>query len=111
MEPYKIISYFECPHTNNVYHIHPELVQTENTINNETFGSFTMICHRCSKACDKDTCGKYSIAAGVDFGLFHRIKGLECPNLHEEMILSKYRLYQTIVKILPNGSGWQKNLQ
>ena len=44
MEPWKIISYFECPHSGDVYHLHPELVETENANNNGIQCSSTMIC-------------------------------------------------------------------
>ena len=49
-----------------------------------------------------------SIAAGVDFGNFRRIPGIIEPNLHEQIILAQMRLFQAIIKVMPNH-GYQQN--
>jgi hypothetical protein len=47
---------------------------------------------------------KLSIAAGVDFGHFNRL-GLTHPNLHEQLVLSRTRLYFSMFKISSNAKG------
>jgi hypothetical protein len=39
-----------------------------------------------------------SIAGGVDFGNYKHL-GLEKPNLHEQLIIARVRLYQVTVKV------------
>jgi hypothetical protein len=62
---------------------------------------------RCSKSLQNNEASLCSIARGVDFGFSGRIDGLEELNLHEELILAQYRLYQCVIKIMPNG-GWDQ---
>jgi hypothetical protein len=52
----------------------------------------------------KGTIPNLSIAAGIDFGYFQRL-GLTYPNLHEQLILSRTRLYFSIVKVSSNSKG------
>jgi hypothetical protein len=102
MEPWRVISCFHDVISDKLYHLHPELVElAENGL------STTMFCMRCSKSLQKCEASKLSIARGVDFGFATRIIGLEAPNLHEELILAKYRLYQCVIKVMPNG-GWNQ---
>ena len=42
------------------------------------------------------------IANGIDFGHFRRIPQLIEPNLHEQLIISQFRLFQVILKVVPN---------
>jgi hypothetical protein len=102
MEPWRVISCFHDITSDKLYHLHPELVELA-----ENGSSTTMFCMRCSKSLQKCEASKLSIARGVDFGYATRIKGLEVPNLHEELILAKYRLYQCVIKVMPNG-GWNQ---
>jgi hypothetical protein len=103
MEPWKVISCYHDQEMNVLYHLHPELVELINGI------PMTLFCPRCDKAQKDGKSSDYSIAAGIDFGSYHRIPGLEVPNLHEELIISKYRLYQCVVKLLGNGRYNQGN--
>ena len=82
VEPWRIKSYYKSDKLRCYYHLHPELVDTDNTGNESTF-----LCPRCYKSYEDDTCYKLSIAAGVDFGNYHRINGLIEPNIHEQIVL------------------------
>ena len=83
VEPWRIMSFYKSDDSNFYYYLHPELVNKNNTEKESTY-----LCPRCYKAYKNDTCYKFSIAAGIDFGNFHRINGLIKPNLHEQIILS-----------------------
>ena len=104
LEPWKIKSYYRSSDDNCLYHLHQELISRDDS-NKE----YTMFCPRCYKAHLSGECYKLSIAAGVDFGNYKRVKGLVKPNLHEQLILSKYRLYCAAIKVTPNGRGFQQS--
>ena len=79
------------------YHVHPELVESAG--NHE----YTRVCPTCKKYPTKnEEKPPLSIANGIDFGSYHRIKEMVEPNLHEQLILSQIRLFQTIVRVSPN---------
>ena len=82
------------------WHLHPELVKREN--NNEYS---TLICPSCNSKLKKGKRPKLSIAAGIDFGRYTRIKGLIAPNLHEQMILSRARMFYCSTKVAFNNCG------
>lgn len=98
----KARSYYEL-HTeqgSSFWHVHPELVeQCEQTARH-----FVRVCYLCDGQLRKKKRPKYSIANGVDFGYSKRI-GLEEPNLHEQLIISRTRLFFTAVKLSTNVSG------
>jgi hypothetical protein len=103
MEPWKAVSCFQDVQANKFYHLHPELVDVAESGSTTT----TMFCMRCWKSLQKGEASKFSIAGGVDFGFFGSIEGLEDLNLHEELMLAKFRLYQCVIKVMPNG-GWNQ---
>ena len=82
----------------NLFHLHPELVsETDN-------GLQTVICPNCQKHLSKYNCPPMSISAGVDFGDFTRLL-LEPPNLHEQILLSRYWLFFVVIKVSSNRQG------
>ena len=82
----------------NLFHLHPELVsETDN-------GLQTMICPNCQKHLSKYNCPPMSISAGVDFGDFTRLL-LESPNLHEQILLSRYWLFLLLSRSHQTGRG------
>jgi hypothetical protein len=84
--------------TRMCYHLHPELVHT-----NKQGNPATMLCSTChNKILKKHKVPPLWVANGVDFGYFKRIPQLTEPNLHEQLVLSQYRLFQVILKIVPN---------
>ena len=86
---------------NNLVHLHPELVsETDN-------GLQTMICPNCQKHLSKYNHPPMSISAGVDFGDFTRLL-LEQPNLHEQILLSRYRLFCCCCQGLIKQAGVNK---
>lgn len=82
------------------WHLHPELVETGEGGST----SSALLCSRCCEAVQKKKVPKNSIKSGVDFGWFKRL-GLTEPNLPEQLILARNRLYYTVVKISSNRSG------
>ena len=101
VEPWRIKSYYKSDKLGYHYHLHPELIDVDNSGKESTY-----FCPRCYKSYEDNTCYKLSIAAGVDFGNFHRINGLVEPNLHKEIILSLNRLYSVKIKVIPNRKGF-----
>ena len=80
------------------YHVHPELVENDDRY------EYTMVCPTCLKyPTATQEKSPLSIANGVDFGSFKRITELLEPNLHEQLILSQVRLFQTIVRVASNS--------
>ena len=63
-----------------------------------------MICPNCQKHLSKYNHPPMSISAGVDFGDFTRL-WLELPNLHEQILLSRYQLFFVVVKVSSNRQG------
>jgi len=86
--------------SNVLWHLHPELVHTLPD------GDFSVaLCPLCHDSMILNRkLPKLSIASGVDFGYFCRL-GLTYPNLHEQLILSRTRLYFSIVKVSSNSKG------
>jgi hypothetical protein len=84
------------------WHLHPELVA--HTPNGGEEVTLCPVC--CSNLTKKKKPCRppLSIAAGVDFGLFTRLK-LTAPNLHEQMMLARTRLYFALMKVSPNTRG------
>jgi hypothetical protein len=87
-----------------LYHLHPELV--EYNLNEE---ESLFLCEDCYPNKVNDETGEIilperSIAAGTDFGSYHRL-GLVEPNLHETNILSMVRLYLSVYKVSSNLRG------
>ena len=93
VDPWKLKSMYKSPSTGVLYHLHPELVAVD-AGGVET----THLCPSCLKAVNKRCVPKLSIAAGVDFGVRSRL-GLEELNMHEEVILSRCRLFQATIKL------------
>ena len=112
--PWKVLSVVSLPvdpggtQGNRYMHLHPE------TVEHHGDGSrHTRICPMCVEHLRRknkqggSTAGKIpplSIAAGVDFGCYRRA-GLPELTLHEEIILSRVRMYFASVKITSNTSG------
>ena len=83
-----------------VWHVHPELVDK---LADGSYGvSMCPICHDAIIANRKIP--KLSIAAGVDFGYYVRL-GLTSPNLHEQLMLARTRLYFALLKVSSNIKG------
>ena len=83
-----------------VYHLHPNLVDVD--VNGQCY---TYLCPTCKHSIfDLKQVPELSVANGQDFGSYRRL-GLEEPNLHEQIILAKTRLYQVSVKIRSNAFG------
>lgn len=83
-----------------LWHLHPELVDTDPHTGKQS----AMICPDCAMSTKKGDRPKSSIAAGLDFGYYKRL-GLTLPNLHEQLILSRSRLYFAAMKLASNKSG------
>ena len=88
----------ETDGSTSLWHLHPELV--------EPCGSFycTKLCPHCADQANKNKRPKLSIAAGVDFGYYKRL-GLTLPNLHEQLIIARTRLYFATIKVCSNITG------
>jgi hypothetical protein len=83
-----------------LFHLHPELVRCGNESNTES----THLCGTCFKKIKKSEVPRLSIKAGINFGC-HRRLGMELPNLHEQIILSRCRLFFASVKTTSNTHG------
>ena len=81
------------------WHLHPELVNT--TPEGELF---TTICPSCNDQIKKEKRPLMSIANGVDFGYYQRL-GLTLPDLHEQLIISRSRLFFATIKVSHNTYG------
>ena len=88
----------ECP---TYWHFHPELVQKDERNGDRLF---TMLCPYCWDDSSFGKKPKLSIANGVDLGWFHRL-GLTYPNLQEQLIIARNRLYYAVMKICSNSIG------
>ena len=62
------------------------------------------VCAKCAKLLGEDKVPHLSVKAGVDFGNYRRV-GLEEPNLHEQLVISLYRIYFASVKLSSNTTG------
>ena len=87
-----------------LWHLHPELVD------HHVDGNVSVVlCPDCHYAIvSKQAIPKLSIAKGVDFG-YHTRLGLTMPNLHEQLIIARTRLYFAMIKISSNLKG-QSNM-
>jgi hypothetical protein len=96
------ISFFESSHDGApvFWHLHPELVGS--MPDGTHCATLCPICHE--SVMRNKTIPRLSIAAGVDFGYFQRL-GLVYPNLHEQLILSRTRLYFSVIKVSSNLKG------
>ena len=97
-------SYFEEKNTgsehNRYWHLHRELVQHDK----KRKCYYTHLCPHCAENTKKMIVPPLSIANGIDFGLFDRIE-LTYPNLQEQLIIAKTRLYFAAVKACSNVVG------
>ncbi len=75
------------------YHLHPELVESDGKV---------FLCQDCTKTIKNQKIPPLSIAGNVDFCSFQRI-GLTMPNLMEQMIIARVRLYRKVVKLQKKG--------
>ena len=96
-KPHDLLSYYESPHTNMVYHLHPEFVDIDPSTNEET----ACLCSACTKSVKKFEKPRESIANGIDFGDPDRV-GLVELNEHEQAIIALVRHATRYVKIKPN---------
>lgn len=80
------------------WHVHQELVRESLS------GSSVLVCPSCHDALKKGRRPRLSISNGVDFGSYHRL-GLVLPNLHEQLILSRCRMFFAAVKLTDNRKG------
>ena len=102
VNPWEAVSY-HMSDSGHLYHLHRELVSSTMHPGKET----VILCSDCSKHREKEgntVLPKRCIAAGVDFGSYHRL-GLVSLNLHEQCLLSPIRLYMTVYKISSNTQG------
>lgn len=102
VEVWKAMSVYveDRPNGERMWSLHPELVETDE-VDGRLFTRMCPVCIHCVKHKKIPTKPTYSLAKGIDFGFSDRI-GLERPNLHEQMILAKTRLYFTALKVSPN---------
>ena len=81
------------------WHLHPELVEQD-----EHRGCSTLLCPHCTASLQLAVVPKRSIAAGVDFGFYNRLN-LTLPNLQEQHIISRTRLFFATLKVSSNTCG------
>lgn len=96
--PYKLISVYESTITQELYHLHQELIHFNENNNESTF-----LCPQCTKEIEKKQIPKLSLANGIDFGYYKRLP-LTQPNLLEMYAIARLRLYHSIVKIEGNNA-------
>ncbi|CAB9509761.1 unknown protein [Seminavis robusta] len=82
------------------WHLHPELVEIDQ--DGTHFVSLCPLCH--TSVITDEAVPNLSIANDVDFGYFKRI-GLTMPNLHEQLMLSRTRMYFAMLKASSNTVG------
>jgi len=82
-----------------LYHLHPELADID-----EHGIESIKVCATCIMKLKKRI-PPLSIAAGIDFGYYRRLKDLEMPNLHESIILSLNEVVHVTIKISSNCHG------
>ena len=81
-----------------LFHLHPELVNFK--VNGEAQVQF---CEPCSISTKKNQRPEFSIANHGDYGVLSRVKDLGVLSEAEEMLLSRYRQYNNIVKVSKHG--------
>jgi hypothetical protein len=84
------------------WHLHPELVDQD-----ETECLSTLVCPDCWLSLSKrePVRPELSIAKGIDFGFFARVKGLVEPTFFEKMIIARTRLFFATMKVTSNERG------
>jgi len=100
LHAWKVISVYENMFDDNLYHLHPELVDVD-----EAGIESIRICPTCLSKLKAKEKPPLSIAAGIDFGYYRRVKDLEMPNLHESIILSLNEVVHVTIKISSNRRG------
>jgi hypothetical protein len=86
--------------SSHLWHLHPELV--DHHIDGDLSAVLCPDCHHAIVS--NHAIPKLSIAKGVDFG-YHKRLGLTMPNLHEQLIIARTRLYFAMIKISSNTRG------
>ena len=102
-----IKSVWKHEQSDTLFHLHPELIHKKRCNpdkNNKNVNSlsffYTYICDSCETSIFKnDKKPEFSIANGIDFGDYDRI-GLTTPSIMESSLISKYRLYINVIKII-----------
>jgi hypothetical protein len=86
----------------SLWHLHPELVNQEAQEQHST-----RVCPDCWKSLSKRDPKRpdLSIAKGIDFGFFERIKQLVQPTFFELLILARTRLFFATMKVTSNERG------
>jgi DNA polymerase III delta prime subunit len=74
------------------FHLHPELVDGRKG------EEHTHLCKKCYGDLVKGNIPKLSVASGLDFGIGKRL-GLAETNLHEQIIISRCRLFHATMKV------------
>ena len=92
VRPFDVVSVVD--YNGQLYHLHKEGFAKDDEV---------MYCSCCRKFLQKKEKPKLSVANGVDFGSYHRI-GLTTPNIHETLIITKYRMYTASLKIRKTAS-------
>ena len=82
-----------------LWHLHPELVECD-----DRHRCSTLLCPLCTSSLQLAAVPKRSIAAGVDFGFYKRLN-LQLPNLQEQHIISRTRLFFATLKVSSNTCG------
>ena len=107
VSPWKAKSVFEARSdadgSPSYWHLHPELVD-EIPGPDGVLTWETMLCPHCLSQAKAGKVPPRSIAAGIDFGSYHRL-GLTLPSLHEQLIIARTRLYFAVIKACSNTSG------
>ena len=95
--PWKAKSFYQSQrYSGRFYHVHPELVELQD--NKE----YTRVCPSCATKVKDKKVPPLSIANGIDFGNYKRLPQLTEPNLHEQLILSQFRLFQSVIRVQRN---------
>lgn len=99
--------YIQNSSPNLIYwHLHPELIEHDSISNG---CEWTVLCPDCSKSVLKrQEIPKLSIANGIDFGVYYRLP-LTQPGLHEQLCISRTRLYVAVLKASLNTYGSRCN--
>ena len=80
------------------WHVHPELVDSGDK------HASTLVCPHCYASLTAGKRPALSVANGLDLGSGSRL-GLTTPNLHEQLILARSRLFFAAVKLTSNRKG------
>jgi len=99
LHAWKVKSVYEA-RSGILYHLHPELVDID-----EAGIESVRLCPTCLSKLKESKKPPLSIAAGIDFGYYRRLKDLEMPNLHESIILSLNEVIHVTIKISSNQRG------